>query len=355
MTPPEAPSFAARLVADVSSLGPIVASSSTVEGGAILAYAVAIDDADDVLVAAVAEGAPHDVVVMRFDEEPAIAMAVARSVVLRSGKKIAERGVASVSFGDLGDVPFDACPPQVAFFPAPELGVAIEGATFAVGATWAEMALDPEARRDAIRARTEDGLTGDVLAPLAEAITGLSRSLRKAKEPTLTNAAWVVESLLPDHPFEIDALLRELALAEKMSPERAEIVGALVDAANEATLLRSAEGADDGRPRVVVCEATIPKRGGAPSQKAVVYFHPRGKRRLEERHPEPAIDVALEKSGFSLLDALYEKHAPILLVALAVEGGGTVERGFHLAVSRAEARASFEKDGFVVVDLVLDG
>jgi len=348
-----APAFASSLLTSAEALGPIVGSAPFLHEGEELAFAVAVAQERGVMVLAAALAQPT-LVIMRSLAPKESALAVVLSVASRSGKKLAEGGLVSVSFEDLEDVAFEHCPPQVALVPAEGLGVAIAGAKMAVGCTWAEMALDPDARVAAATTRAPDGTTGDALVPLAGALAGLSRSLRKAKEPTLTNAAWVAQSWLEARPEAVEALLRGV-VRDKLEGERADLVGALVDEANTGIVVRASRAAPKDAPRVVVCELTLGKAAkGDTGRSAVVYFYWRGVRRLEERYPEPTIDAATESAGFRLLDAVYEKHAALLLVALEAEGGVTMQRGFHLAVSREEARASFVEDGYFPIDLVLD-
>lgn len=350
-----APAFASAMVTAAEALGPVVASGPFVYQGETLAFGVVIEEKNRLLAVGVARAQPA-IVVMRSRAPHDIALAVVLSVAARSGKKLVEGGLVSSSFEDLEDVPLEHCPPAVALVPGKDFGVQLADAMIAVGCTWAEMALDVEARLPAAtkRAALVDGATGDALVPLDAALEGLSRSLRKAKEPTLTNAAWVAQSLLEAHPEKLEAMLRTV-VPEQLTGERAEIVGALVDEANEGALVRGNAAAPKDAPRVVVCELRLPKAAKDDAGKSVVvYFYWRGTRRLEERHAEPTIDSVAEKAGFQLLDAVYEKHAPLLLLALEAEGGVTLQRGFHAGVTREQARASFVEDGFFPIDLVLD-
>ncbi len=349
------PPFASAMVTAAEALGPVVASGPFVHEGETLAFGVVIDGKEGGLAVAVGRSQPA-VVVMRSRAPREAALAVALSVASRSGKKLVEGGLVSSSFEDMGEVSFVHCPPQVALVPAEDFGVRLAGAKMAVGCTWSEMALDPEARLPAAtkRAALSNGVTEDALAPLDGALSGLARSLRKAKEPTLTNAAWVAQSLLETHAEKVETMLRALVV-EKLTEERADLVGALVDEANEGVLVRENAAAPKDAPRVVVCELRLPKAAkDAAPRPVVVYFYWRGTRRLEERYPEPTIDAASENAGFRLLDAVYDKHAPLLLVALEAEGGVTLQRGFHVAVTREQARASFVEDGFWPIDLVLE-
>ncbi len=50
----------------------------------------------------------------------------------------------------------------------------------------------------------------------------------------------------------------------------------------------------------------------------------------------------------------FGKASWLLLLALEAEVGVTLQRGFHVAVTREQARSSFVEDGFWPIDRVLD-
>ncbi len=355
------PEFAVAMCAEVTAgLGPVVASSSSTHEGEIVAWAVAVEHAEYAVVCAVARRDPGLRVAVRVPRAHALSgMMMARSLVHRSGKRIAEGDLAPAHFGDLPDVPLDLCAPQFAIAPAASYGLALAGVTMAVGCTWAEMALAPEQRAAAVhaRARAEGGVTGAVLTPVERALDGLCRSLRKAKEPLLSDAAWALQSLVAAHPEPVRERLQELVLADGLSEERLEVLGALVDGLNQA-LIAAVSGEPPDRPRVVLCRLRLPRLGkDARAREVVAYYYPaahRSRSTLEVRHPERPLAGPVERAGFALLDEVLDKHMVVIRSALLSPGALSLQRGFHADVSLADARVAFAADGFLPLALALD-
>lgn len=199
-----------------------------------------------------------------------------------------------------------------------------------------------------------------MLTPIDGAFQGLARALRKAKEPLLSSAAWVLDAQIPIHTRQARDLLRELALTEGLTDDRREVLGALVDAVNGATIDAAdaeAEGAD-GRGRVALARVRLPRvKKGEPGRIVTAYFYAAQYHddvRLDRRHPESAMPDAEVQAGFATLDAVLETHEGTILEAIGSLGGHSLRRGFHPDVSLEAARASFVADGLLPVDLVLD-
>jgi hypothetical protein len=348
----DTPPFARSMHERVAKLGVITASSSSTVKGEVAAWAVAVKLSDHVFVAAVARRAPDTVVAIRAAAPELSAMAIARSLVLRSGKRIEAGGLCPAHFSDLHAVPFSVRAPQFVVGPADAWGIALRSVSLAVGCTWQEMALDPEAREAAVRKRTPIGLTGDVLVPVESAINGMTRSLRKAKEPLSSNAAWALQSLIAEHLLLTRARIEELALLENLAEERAEFVGALVDSLNPRLLEQVPAGTN---PRVVLCRLRLPKSAGG--QVVTAYFFDAShaaRNKLDARLPETPLAPGVADAGFSLLEAAFNKHRPTVQAGLAIEGALRLQRGFHADASLDAVRDSFAADGFGPVCLVLD-
>jgi hypothetical protein len=354
-----APEFARAMVESVSSTAPIAASSSSTRDEETVAWAVAVEEGARVLVYAVAKRDPNVVVALRLAGTAFPAMTVARSLIDRSGKRFAEGGLVPAHFGDLDGVPFERCAPQFVLAKAADFGLPVPNATMAIGCTWQDMALDPEARPAAVLARSKEGVTADALEPLDRALDGLSRSLRKAKEPLSSNAAWALQSLIPLHLERVRQRLQDLVLVEKLSEERQELFGALVDGLNPA-LVEAAEtnAPADGSPRVVLCQRRLPPTEKATSGRVVVvYFYAASHKsscKLQTRHPEGPLAASAVTQGFAHLDEVFEKHQVTIRDALAARGALALQRGFHADVSLTDAIASFKTDGFLPIALVLD-
>lgn len=352
---------AARPLRDrVEAEGALSATSATTVKGEVVAWACAQEREGHVVAAAVALRAPSTWVVVKVAGSPLAAMAIARSLVHRSASKLTPGELVSAQLGDLPDVPFEIAAPQYAIVEASSLGVSPPEARLAIGASWAAMALDPEARHAAVLARAKDGVTRDVLTPIEGAFVGLARALRKAKEPLLSSAAWVLDAQIPIHTPQARDLLRELALTEGLTDDRREVLGALVDAVNGATIdAADAEAEEaDGRGRVALARVRLPRvKKGEPGRIVTAYFYAAQYHddvRLDRRHPESAMPDAEVQAGFATLDAVLETHEGTILEAIGSLGGHSLRRGFHPDVSLEVARASFVADGLLPVDLVLD-
>lgn len=358
----DTPSFAREVLDDASRLGPVVATSvtkSAVAGGEpdaaeVVAWAAAVLREGSIVACAVARRDPKVVVVVRAPSEAADdAMRLARSLAHRSGKKLAEGALVAAELADVAEVAPALLAPQFAVAEAARFGLPVPYAWIAVGCTWSDMALPPEARAAAVLARP-GGLTEGVTSPPERAFEGLSRALRKAKEPLLTTAAWTLQSLIDEHPDRVRALLSKLALLPGLSEERAEVVGALIDALNPALVAR-ATVTPSAAPGVVLACVRLPGGAGGPGPVAVAYFYadarPCG---LFERHAEAALGEGATRAGFAHLGAVFERHEVVVRSALGATGAVTLQRGFHAAVTLDAARASFEADGFAPLELVLD-
>lgn len=346
------PAFARPMLAQLGTFGAITASSGTRRKGEVVAWSACVAHEDHVLVAAVAADAPERIVVMRVAGAPSAAMEMARSLVRRSGKRLAEGGLCAAHFGDLANVPFGICAPQFVVGPASAWNVPMAGASFAVACTWAEMALDPEQRAAKVRARAGDGRSGDVLTPVEDALEGLTRSLRRAKEPPLRNAALAMQSLLPEHPLLVRERLADLVLTEGLADERADLLGALADELNAALV---AALPPSTQRRVVLCRLRLPKSAGG--RLVTAYFFDashEGKSTLDVRLPEGPLPAGGEKAGFALVAAVFDKHRPVVQTALGVEGGLRLRRGFHPDATLEQVRDAFLADGFSPIWLVLD-
>ena len=355
---PDLPAPARVLHEALSKIAPVEASSTTVMEGKPVAYAVAAKLDDHAIAIATSVGEPKVRVVLKLAGTPEEAMIVVRSLVHRSPKRLVADGLVPADFADLEEVPLELCSPQYVVDTSETFGLELPGLVSVVGCNWAEMADDPEARPALVAARCKTGITNDALSPLDGTIAGISRAIRKAKAPILDDAAWALEALVEDHPEEVRACLQELVLLEGLTEDRLEIVGALVDATNEALVEHVDSLPADGSPRVVLCQLRLDSIAPAGQGRVVVvYFYPAlhaDKTKLERRHPERPLGDLAAKRGFAEVDAVLEKHRGTVLEALAAREGLKLQRGFHADVSLQDARASFVEDGFVPVLLVLD-
>lgn len=361
----DTPGFARAMVDTMSAHASVTieTSSSSVVDDEIVAWAVAIPEGDTTLVAAVAKKAPGTVVAMRVAAGPIEAMTMARSLVHRSHKRVAEGGLCPTHFGDLDDVPFSVRAPQFVVSPAKSWGSALPF-QWAVGCTWTEMSLDPADREATVRARSPEGLTRGVLTPIVRALDGMFRSLRKAKEPLSSNAAWAMQAMMNEHLSLVRERLQDLTLVENLSEDRAELVGALVDSLNP-LVLKQVSATSDGSPRVVLGLLRLPAKasgknedGTRPAGRVVaIYFYDAinaGRSKLATRHPESALSPEVTAAGFDRLSALFRKHRGVVLDGLGSSGELTLQRGFHADASLEDVRASFVADGFAPVLLVMD-
>ncbi|MDB4943296.1 MAG: hypothetical protein JWP97_2830 [Labilithrix sp.] len=358
------PSFARPLHDRLARLGPLLSSAVDERKGEPVAWSGAIAERGAApgvtLVVAVAKREPATAVAIRTTASPEHAMTMARSLAARSAKKIAKGGLCAATFDDLEDVPFAVCAPQYVVVPADSSGLDLAGVSLAVACTWEEMALDPDAREAAVRARSPGGISGEVLragdaAALARALDGMTRALRKAKEPLATNAAWALQSLIEDHTSLVRPRLEELALAPSAEEERRELVGALLDAF-DAVVLERLPPVSSSAPRVVLARVRLPRTAGARVVPAYFYdasSHSRST--LGTRLPESPLDQDVVTGGFAAVDAVFTKHQRTVQMALAVEGALRLQRGFHADATVEELTASFTADGFTPVPLVLDG
>lgn len=305
-----------------------------------------------VRVAAVAEIAPETIVVIdgAAADAPGL-MAMARSLVLRSNERVAVGGLCSTEFDDLEAVPLEIRAPQFAIDAPGELGF-----SQALACTWPEMALEPGARVAAARKRRPDGRSGPVLEPFSEALDGIFRSLRKGKEPLLSNAALTAQALLTrDGGGDLRARIGAWALTEGLTAERAEILGALVDTLNGVVLKeQAAAGRPSGTPKVVLFTLRLAKEAGGDVTGYFFDGDHAAKVKLERRHPETPLAASTVDAGFAGLTAIFRKHRAVIQRALGVEGGFELRRGFHADLPLAAMAASFEADGFVAVPLVFD-
>lgn len=341
------PSWAKPLLERVSKLGATIATSSTTKREEVVAFAVALPN---VAFAVTRERSDHPVAVVgswSADD----AMAIVRSLVVRSARRVAEGGVVSTQFDDLESIALDRLPPQFFVAPADTWGRDWPRVSLAVGCTWAEMALTPEEREAAVRARSRDGATAnDVLAPLDGAFDGIARALRKANEPLLKSAAWVMQSLIAEHTALARQHLAKLAVQKGLDDDRRDLVGALCDELNPRLLSGLRPG-----PRAVLTPFRMPQNAGGAL--AVAFFYPDSESRtskLVERHPEPDLARHEIDAGFATLGRIFERHQGLIAKALEQHGGFKLQRGYHTGVSLKDAIASFEADGFVPVSLVLD-
>ena len=352
------PSFAREVLEDASRLGPVVATSVTERGGEVLAWACAVEREGALVACAVARRDPKVVVAVRVAEGAEDAMRLARSLAHRSGKKLAEEALVPIELADVDDVALERLAPQFAVSSASRFGLPLPYGWISVGCTWSDMALDPASRAGAVLARAAGsrGLTGGVTSPPDRAFEGLSRALRKAKEPLLTTAAWTAQALVVEEPARVRALASSLALLPGLSPERAELLGAVIDALNPALVALASLRASPAPP-VVLARLRLPGGvgGAGPVVVVVVYFYAAPLRcGLFERHAEAPLGEAATRAGFAHLDAVFERHEVVVRSALEATGEVTLQRGFHGAVSLEDAAASFEADGFAPVELVLD-
>jgi hypothetical protein len=375
MTPPsplrprDLPPFADFLWGRLGGTGKLLAESVTTvadennsdseEIDAPLAWAGAFVAPGGVRVAAVAEIAPETIVVIdgAAADAPGL-MAMARSLVLRSNERVAAGGLCSTEFDDLEAVPLEIRAPQFAIEAPGELGFA-----HALACTWPEMALEPGARVAAARTRssakreTPDGRSGPVLEPFPAALDGIFRSLRKGKEPLLSNAALTAQALLTRDGGgdDLRARIGAWALTEGLTAERAEILGALVDTLNGVILKeQAATGRPSGTPKVVLFTLRLPKEAGGDVTGYFFDGDHAAKVKLERRHPETPLAASTVDAGFAGLTAIFRKHRAVIQRALGVEGGFELRRGFHADLTLAAMAASFETDGFVAVPLVFD-
>ncbi|MBL0196203.1 MAG: hypothetical protein IPQ09_18630 [Myxococcales bacterium] len=359
-TPVEAPpSFAREVLEDASRLGAVVATSRTERGGEVVAWACVVAHEGALVGCAVARRDPKVVVALRVAESAEDAMRLARSLVLRSGKKLAEGALVPTELADVEDVALQRLAPQFAVAEAARFGLPLPYAWIAVGCTWSDMALDPASRAAAVlslarAAAPTRGLTGGVMSPPDRAFEGLSRAFRKAKEPLLTTAAWTAQALVTEEPERVLALASSLVLLPGLAPERLELVGAVIDTLNPA-LVALASLRPRKAPPVVLARLRLPGGALGPGPIVVVYFYAAARHcGLFERYAEAPLGEAVTRAGFAHLDAVFERHEVVVRSALEATGEVTLQRGFHGAVSLEEAEASFEADGFAPVELVLD-
>lgn len=368
LRPRDLPPFADFLWGRLGGTGKLLAESVTTvadesdndseEIDAPLAWAGAFaaggsETASGVRVAAVAEIAPETIVVIdgAAADAPGL-MAMARSLVLRSNERVAVGGLCSTEFDDLEAVPLEIRAPQFAIEAPGELGFA-----HALACTWPEMALEPGARVAVARTRSSDGRSGPVLEPFPAALDGIFRSLRKGKEPLLSNAALTAQALLTRDGGgdDLRARIGAWALTEGLTAERAEILGALVDTLNGVILKeQAATGRPSGTPKVVLFTLRLPKEAGGDVTGYFFDGDHAAKVKLERRHPETPLAASTVDAGFAGLTAIFRKHRGVIQRALGVEGGFELRRGFHADLTLAAMAASFETDGFVAVPLVFD-
>jgi hypothetical protein len=319
------------------------------------------DDADDAdaadddgrLVLAVSRARPDAPIAMRTAAQPLHAMALARSLVHRSARRLTPGALVSTHVGDVRQHPLDKTPPQYLLVAGESAGLPA-GTLVAVPATWADVALGKRAREEALSGRDPRALPAGALTPLADAIRGITRALRKGKEPLFSSAAWTLEALLEAQGDHVRSALQELVFDEELGGERLDVVLRLADQANARALSRRSPGT----PVVLF---RMPLVDGGRLRFVPAYFHradPSRPVRLAERHPESSLAPDTVTAGFDMLTALLPRNRGNIFEALGAAGEPSREfvlrRGFHADASFADVQASFVADGYIPVDLVME-
>lgn len=347
----QSPGWASKLHDAAASIGTIEASSSSRMKDELVAWGVALRLAahpDHVLAAAVSREQPDVVVGVLSPAHFLHAMALARSLVHRSGKHIPSGSAVSSHFGDLREVPFQQKPPQYVFDRASTWGLPGD-MLLAVGATWPEMTLAPQACEDAIRSRSKDGRCIDVLQPPNTAISGMCRALHEAKEPLLSNAAWALQFMMKEHSDLVTTGLQQVAYNEKLPDDRLDITLQLADMVNNLALAKPATA-----PRVVVC--LIPLPSDDASRLVVGYFHAgeKARVRLVQRYPESPSPQDEEEAGMEMIRQLFGRNRRLITTALGQDQKFVLKHGYHPDATLDQVCKSFVEDGFDPVFLVLE-